>query len=92
MTTGANCETTYENGQTTSARVPLRPRRRSPPPLGFRLTVDAVRFELAPLDLGKAEVAAHLSSPGMADISPSRPPSRRTTAWTAWPTPSSEAG
>ena len=63
MTTGATCETTYTRGKTVTSAVRYALDGK-PAALGFRLTVDGARFDLAPLDLGNAEVAAHLSSPG----------------------------
>jgi ATP-dependent Lhr-like helicase len=62
MTPGAQCETTYRNGQSirSSVRYALDG---EPAALGFHLTVDAIRFELAPLDLSRPTVAEHLSSP-----------------------------
>jgi ATP-dependent Lhr-like helicase len=62
MTTGATCETTYEDGR--NARSEVRyVLDGTPAALGFHLPADAMRFELAPLDLGKAEVVGHLVSP-----------------------------
>jgi ATP-dependent Lhr-like helicase len=62
MTTGADCETTYGNGRSvrSSVRYALDG---IPAALGFRLPADGMRFELAPLDLTKDTVAAHLTSP-----------------------------
>jgi ATP-dependent helicase Lhr and Lhr-like helicase len=63
MTTGATCETTYENGETASSSVRYA-LRDSPAAMGFRLAVDGARFDLAPLDLSSGPVARHLASPG----------------------------
>jgi ATP-dependent helicase Lhr and Lhr-like helicase len=62
MTTGAECETLYENGRTVASTVRYV-LDGAPAALGFRLTADAARFDLAPLDLSKDTVAAHLRSP-----------------------------
>jgi hypothetical protein len=62
MTTGAECETSYNNGQTVRSTVHYV-LNGTPAALGFRLTADGVRFRLAPLDLDKEAVAAHLTSP-----------------------------
>jgi len=61
MTLGAQCETTYTNGRNISATLRYTFEGR-PAALGFRLTVDAIRFSLAPLDLTDAAVARHLNS------------------------------
>ena len=63
MTTAATCETSYENGKTVPSTVRYA-FDGSPAALGFRLTVDGARFDLAPLDLTNEGVARHLSSPG----------------------------
>jgi hypothetical protein len=63
MTTAATCETSYENGKTVR-RIARYVFEGSPAALGFRLTVDGARFDLAPLDLTNDAVARHLSSPG----------------------------
>jgi ATP-dependent helicase Lhr and Lhr-like helicase len=63
MATAATCETRYEGGKTLLSTVRYA-FDGSPAALGFRLTVDGVRFRLAPLDLANEEVARHLSSPG----------------------------
>lgn len=63
MATGATCETRYENGQASSSRVRYEFEGESAA-LGFQLTADGARFDLAPLDLGSADVTRHLSSPG----------------------------
>lgn len=61
MTTGAVCETRYQNRQTTSTvRYTVEGR---PAALGFRLTVDAMTFTLAPLDLTSETVTDYLASP-----------------------------
>ena len=65
MTTAAHCETRYEDGRTVPSTVRYA-LQGNPAALGFRLTVDGARFDLAPLDLGNEKVAEHLSSPGMA--------------------------
>lgn len=62
MTTGAECETLYENGRTVASTVRYV-LEAAPAALGFRLTTDAIRFDLAPLDLSKDAVATHLRSP-----------------------------
>jgi hypothetical protein len=62
MTTGAECETLYANGRTVASTVRYV-LDGAPAALGFRLTADALRFDLAPLDLRKGTVAAHLRSP-----------------------------
>ncbi|MEU2661924.1 protein DpdJ [Micromonospora sp. NPDC007220] len=64
MTLGAECETLYERG--TVRRVSSNVRyclEGQPAALGFRLNVDAVRFELAPLDATNKAVAEYLTSP-----------------------------
>ena len=63
MTAGATCETRYENGQaaTSRARYVFRGEAAA---LGFQLTADGARFDLAPLDLDNPEVARYLSAPG----------------------------
>ena len=63
MTTAANCETRYEDGKTVPSTVRYA-LQGIPAALGFRLTVDGARFDLAPLDLVNEKVAEHLSSPG----------------------------
>jgi ATP-dependent helicase Lhr and Lhr-like helicase len=63
MTTAANCEIKYEDGRTVPSIVRYA-FEGSPAALGFRLTVDGARFDLAPLDLANEKVAEHLSSPG----------------------------
>ncbi|MFI7578003.1 protein DpdJ [Micromonospora sp. NPDC049497] len=64
MTLGAECETTYERGTTrtitSSVRYSMDGQSAA---LGFRLNVDAVRFDLAPLDVTRKAVAEHLRSP-----------------------------
>ncbi|WP_433346920.1 protein DpdJ [Micromonospora sp. CA-111912] len=64
MTLGAECDTTYDRGTagtvTSSVRYSLDGH---PAALGFRLNVDAVRFDLAPLNLTRPTVAEHLKSP-----------------------------
>lgn len=62
MTTGAECETLYENGRTVASSVRYI-LDGIPAALGFRLATDAVRFDLSPLDLSKGTVVAHLRSP-----------------------------
>ncbi len=62
MTIGADCETTYTDGRNVRSNVRYA-LDGMPAALGFRLAADAMRFELAPLDLGKEEVIAHLTSP-----------------------------
>lgn len=62
MTAAATCETSYENGKKESSTVRYS-FQGSPAALGFRLTVDGARFDLAPLDLANKAVARHLSSP-----------------------------
>jgi ATP-dependent helicase Lhr and Lhr-like helicase len=63
MTTAATCETRYENGKTVPSTVRYA-FEGNPAALGFRLTVDGARFDLAPLDLANEAVIRHLSSPG----------------------------
>ena len=63
MTTAATCETRYEDGKTVPSTVRYA-FEGNPAALGFRLTVDGARFDLAPLDLDNEKVAEHLSSPG----------------------------
>ncbi len=63
MATGATCETTYTGGKTVSSAVRYT-LNDMPAALGFRLTVDGVRFDLASLDINNTLVAAHLASPG----------------------------
>lgn len=64
MSLGAECETTYDRGNvgtvTSSVRYSMDGQ---PAALGFRLNVDAVRFDLAPLDLTQPAVNEHLKSP-----------------------------
>ena len=62
LTTGANCETTYTNGRSVTSNVRYA-LDGNPAALGFRLPADGMRFEIAPLDLSKSTVAAHLASP-----------------------------
>lgn len=64
MTLGAECETTYDRGAPLTVSSSVRyGRDGQPAALGFRLTVDAMRFHLAPLDLTRQGVIAHLRSP-----------------------------
>lgn len=63
MTTGATCDTSYSDGRTVSSIVRYT-WDGGPAALGFRLTADGARFDLAPLDLGREGVARHLASPG----------------------------
>jgi hypothetical protein len=63
MTTGATCETTYTGGKTVPTVVQYT-LNGVPAALGFRLTVDGVRFDLASLDLNNTLVSAHLASAG----------------------------
>ncbi|MEV5412979.1 protein DpdJ [Thermopolyspora sp. NPDC052614] len=62
MTTGAQVETSFKNGKTQNRRVRYV-LDGNPAALGFSLAVDAVRFDLAPLDLDNPEVCRYLSSP-----------------------------
>jgi ATP-dependent helicase Lhr and Lhr-like helicase len=62
MVTGAECETLYANGRSVASTVHYV-LDGAPAAMGFRLTADALRFDLVPLDLGKDTVAAHLRSP-----------------------------
>lgn len=62
MTTGADCETIYRNGRTAQASVRYT-LEGVPAAMGFRLAADSMRLELAPLDLAKDAVGAHLRSP-----------------------------
>ncbi|MET7339430.1 protein DpdJ [Nonomuraea sp. NPDC005650] len=61
MTTGAQCETSFKNGRTQNRRVRYIFGGR-PAALGFSLTVDGVRFDLAPLDTDDPEVSHYLAS------------------------------
>jgi ATP-dependent helicase Lhr and Lhr-like helicase len=62
MTTGAECETIYRNGRSvqSSVRYTLDG---VPAAMGFRLVADGMYLALAPLDVAKDSVAAHLRSP-----------------------------
>jgi ATP-dependent helicase Lhr and Lhr-like helicase len=63
MTTGALCETRYQGTRpatTTTVRYTFEGR---PAALGFRLTVDAMTFTLAPLDMASETVIEYLASP-----------------------------
>lgn len=63
MTYGADCETVYARPPHT---VPSSVRYTidgQPAALGFRLTADAVRFRIQPLDLANASVTTYLRSP-----------------------------
>lgn len=62
MTTGAQCETSFKNGKTQDRRVRYVLEGNAAA-LGFSLAVDAVRFDLAPLDHNNPEVSRYLSSP-----------------------------
>ena len=63
-----------------------------PAALGFRLPADAMRFELAPLDLGKADSRRTPHVAGLAHFRVHGRHRRGSRPWMAWPTPSSEAG
>jgi ATP-dependent helicase Lhr and Lhr-like helicase len=63
MTAAASCETRYDSGKTVQSNVRYS-LDGGPAALGFRLTVDGARFDIAPLDLAKEAVVRHLSSPG----------------------------
>jgi ATP-dependent helicase Lhr and Lhr-like helicase len=63
MTTGATCETSYSDGRTASSTIRYT-WNGGPAALGFRLTADGARFDLATLDLDRDGVARHLASPG----------------------------
>ena len=64
MSLGAECETTYERGTTGTVTSSVRYSvDGQPAALGFRLNVDAVRFDLARLDVTRPTVADHLKSP-----------------------------
>lgn len=63
MTTSALCETRYDNGSVSSTRVRYEFEGEAAA-LGFQLTADGARFNLAPLDLSSAQIAQHLCSPG----------------------------
>lgn len=64
MTLGAECETTYERGVVRTVASSVRySMDGQPAALGFRLNVDAVRFDLAPLDTTRDTVVAHMKSP-----------------------------
>ncbi|MGA4792243.1 protein DpdJ [Nocardia sp. AB354] len=64
MTYGADCDISFS-----SPRVPSEQRRvrytygGSPAAMGFQLTVDAMRVDLAPLDLESSAIQSYLSSP-----------------------------
>ncbi|MEV0769609.1 protein DpdJ [Nocardia salmonicida] len=63
MTTGARCNTVYRNQNGTVNSVVNYTHRGAPAALGFSLTVDAVRFVLAPLDTELGSVRGHMRSP-----------------------------
>ncbi|WP_280364312.1 protein DpdJ [Nocardia wallacei] len=63
MTTGARCNTVYRNQNGTVNSVVNYTHRGAPAALGFSLTVDAVRFVLAPLDIELGSVREHMRSP-----------------------------
>ncbi len=62
MTVGANCETRYQNGRSETRTIAYG-LDGAPAALGFQLGVDAIRFELAPLDLDDPAVRAYLDAP-----------------------------
>ena len=61
MTMGADCDTVFQRRSERRAVTYARDGR--PAALGFSLDVDAMRVELAPLDLSKPAVRRYLSSP-----------------------------
>ncbi|MFE9324120.1 protein DpdJ [Nocardia sp. NPDC052278] len=63
MTIGASCNTVYTDGRTSVNSVVDYTYQDNPAALGFSLTVDAVRFVVAPLDTAAESVRAHLHSP-----------------------------
>ncbi|MEU4465266.1 protein DpdJ [Streptomyces sp. NPDC024017] len=62
MTVGARFEVSYDSG-TTDARTVHYTCNGEPAALGFRLSVDAASFTLAPLDTTRPEIAHYLTSP-----------------------------
>ncbi|MFF9644192.1 protein DpdJ [Kitasatospora aureofaciens] len=62
MTTGAECDISYERGRSESRTVRYTLRGR-PAALGFRLGVDAVRISVTPIDLSDPAVLNYLTSP-----------------------------
>ncbi|MFC4034625.1 protein DpdJ [Streptomyces polygonati] len=62
LTTGAKCEVRYEHGGSENRRVQYE-LRGEPAALGFRLGVDAARFQLKPLNFRDPEVGRFLASP-----------------------------
>lgn len=61
MTTGAQCDVSYEGGRSQSLTVRYTLQGR-PAALGFRLSVDAARFVINPLDLSDPAVEGYLST------------------------------
>jgi ATP-dependent helicase Lhr and Lhr-like helicase len=62
MTLGAHCETRYQDGRTETRTIAYG-LDGVPAALGFQLPVDAVRFEIAPLNLDDSAVRAYLDAP-----------------------------
>lgn len=62
MTAGARFEVSYDSG-TTDARTVHYTCNGEPAALGFRLSVDAASFTLAPLDTTRPEISRYLASP-----------------------------
>ena len=62
MTTGAQCEVSYERGGNENREVRYT-LRGQPAALGFRLGVDAMRLVLAPMDLTDSAVTDYLAAP-----------------------------
>lgn len=67
MTTGARCETIYAGGRAESRTVRYAVDGQ-PAALGFALTADAMRLELAPLDLDLPEVAQYMATPSWRSV------------------------
>jgi hypothetical protein len=62
MTLGAHCETRYQDGRS-ETRMIRYGLHGAPAALGFQIGVDAIRFDLAPLDIGDPAVRAYLDAP-----------------------------
>jgi hypothetical protein len=62
MTLGAHCETRYQGGRTETRTIGYG-LDGTAAALGFQIGVDAIRFELAPLDLDDPAVRAYLAAP-----------------------------
>jgi ATP-dependent Lhr-like helicase len=63
MTLGADCETVYTRPTRTIASTVRYTFDGQPAALGFRLTADAARFRILPLDLTREAVTTYLRSP-----------------------------